>query len=1092
MKAMLRIMATVMVLTSGIALAATIEPDLANRLAAAGANEKLPVEFIMKEQPDALRLDPGLPMLPKAERRVRVARVLSDHAAATQRDVLDFLKTQEAAGKAEGIVSLWIVNEVAGFVTADVVNALAVRDDIADIVYGWAPCDLAVAKQTLQPHAAPVDGIEPNLVTTNARGAWKQGYTGQNVVLAVIDTGVWWTHEDLRNHLWVSSAYPHHGFNYASVQLYPGATNPSPYDTLTPLDYYTGVYHGTHCAGIATADGNYGNGTHDTMGVAPSTKLMCLPVLVYFNGDSERVMEQSVLLGYQFAISPPRDPTAGADVITMSLGIFYSRYPRRWSFRQAETNLMHAGLIHMVAAGNEGPGNRTLRCPGDCPPPWPNPANNPTDHDSSAVITIGATDNSDAPASFTSWGPSDWGGVPGYNDYLYPPGCKDPDVMMPGVNIYSTMPNGDTINGNTGYQSMSGTSMATPGSAGAVALMLSKNPNLGARGVDSILELCAVTDLGYTGKDDTFGAGRINCSLAVAFTPLPTGIRTLRYIIDDSAGGNNDHVINPGETINLPLWVINLNGYPTLGVSGTLRKDTIDPNFTLIDTVKNFGDINTDDSAFTGSNGFKFSVAGGCSNGYALRMTLVCRDASDSIWTNPLGLMVGTASLVGAGRVVHDPPPGGNGNGNLDPNETADLEIGIRNVGLGNAANVVVHLVSGDARFQILDSIGTYGAIEHDTTIYNTADQFRVHADATIPREFMIQCTLRISANGYSATRPYQIPCGVLTILDPIPDGPRTPALYYAYDDVDSFYVEHPDYNWIELRGRGTRLTLDDDQTVQVSLPVGFGPFKYYGTDYTQVSVCGNGFIMPGSFSLTTWTNEELPTTNMAAPMICGSWDDLYPPTGGGVWWFRDTLNHAFVVEWDSVAYYSPQTTFDKFEIVLYDSTQRGLGDNNEFAFQYYSANNYGSNTVGEQDPTQQIGINALFDGAYHRACAPVVAGRAIKFTTDTIATGITEPAPGFNRARLVLRSPENPFRGTGRVMFSLPSATPARLMVYDISGRQVRLLLSSNGAPLKAGSYALTWNGADDAGREAAGGIYFYRLETGLGVLARKTVKLD
>jgi hypothetical protein len=92
----------------------------------------------------------------------------------------------------------------------------------------------------------------------------------------------------------------------------------------------------------------------------------------------------------------------------------------------------------------------------------------------------------------------------------------DPDVCAPGVNILSTFWEGDQA-----YTTMSGTSMATPATAGCIALMLSKNPNLTPRMVDSVLECCAVRDLGPTGKDVTYGAGRINCSLAVAFTPFP-------------------------------------------------------------------------------------------------------------------------------------------------------------------------------------------------------------------------------------------------------------------------------------------------------------------------------------------------------------------------------------------------------------------------------------------------------------------------------------------------------------------------------------------------------------------------------------------
>ena len=114
-----------------------------------------------------------------------------------------------------------------------------------------------------------------------------------------------------------------------------------------------------------------------------------------------------MFLGFQFCISPPRDPTNGADVITTSLGLFTSNSPRYANYRAMERNIAAAGISHAIAAGNEGPSAQTIRTPGNCPPPWPNPANHPTDTATSAVITVGATDNSDNAASFTSIGPSD-------------------------------------------------------------------------------------------------------------------------------------------------------------------------------------------------------------------------------------------------------------------------------------------------------------------------------------------------------------------------------------------------------------------------------------------------------------------------------------------------------------------------------------------------------------------------------------------------------------------------------------------------------------------------------------------------------------
>ncbi|GEM_PF-3864689 len=492
----------------GISFSALIDPQLLSILEKASPNEKIPVDFALKERVNALKLDPTIENLPRPQRRARVGRVLMDFAERTQRDLLNYLRGKEQEGKVSNIVSLWIVNLVGCLATPDVIYEVANRTDIDFVLYAKVPVELTPIKEVVPRDFT--ESIQPNLLRINVRGAWKQGYTGQGIVIGVVDTGVRYTHEDLRNHLWTSTVYPKCGFNVASNQMNFGHPGPSSYDTLTPLDYYG---HGTHCAGITSADGTYGNGTRDTMGVAPSALIMSVPVDVYVHSPyPDTSLEKSMWFGLQFCVRPPRDTLNGADVITMSLGLTSTWLPRRRLHREVEENILAAGITHCVAAGNEGASK--LRVPGNCPPPWPHPQN-VGQGAPSAVISIGATDNNDNIASFSSRGPTrGWDTIPPWNDYS--PYLMDPDVCAPGVSILST-----SYSGDRSYTTMSGTSMATPHVAGCVALMLSKNPYLTPRQIDSILEMHAIVDLGATGKDTVFGAGRIDCSLAVAFTPPP-------------------------------------------------------------------------------------------------------------------------------------------------------------------------------------------------------------------------------------------------------------------------------------------------------------------------------------------------------------------------------------------------------------------------------------------------------------------------------------------------------------------------------------------------------------------------------------------
>jgi hypothetical protein len=155
----------------------------------------------------------------------------------------------------------------------------------------------------------------------------------------------------------------------------------------------------------------------------------------------------------------------------------------------------------VIAAGNEGSGNEpdNVRTPGDVP----------------RVITVGAVNCSDQAAGFSSRGPVTWEDVPPWNDHPYPPGLIKPDVAGPGVDTRSH-------NKCSGYSYKSGTSMATPHVAGAVALMLSANPGLTHDDLKLLLEDTAV-ELGEPGKDNVYGSGRVDAYEAVLQSATPDG-----------------------------------------------------------------------------------------------------------------------------------------------------------------------------------------------------------------------------------------------------------------------------------------------------------------------------------------------------------------------------------------------------------------------------------------------------------------------------------------------------------------------------------------------------------------------------------------
>ena len=423
----------------------------------------------------------------------------------------------------------------------------------------------------------------------------------------------------------------------------------------------------------------------------------------------------------------------------------------------------------------------------------------------------------------------------------------------------------------------------------------------------------------------------------------------------------------------------------------------------------------------------------------------------------------------------------GNDDGKWDAGESVAVFLTLKNFGMAGATNVSARIHAGDAYVTLYDASAEYGDIAGLDTATNSVP-FTMKAAPNTPREHVADFDLTISSAESTWQRTFSYPIGEYLSTDPIPDGPREPALYWAYDDADTLYAEHPTYDWVEVSGEGTRLDFpQNDDVIAVDIPAAFGPLRYYGQDYGQVSVSADGWIAAGDYTQDNFTNTGLPNASAPRATIFANWDDLYPgyDNSGYVYWCHDTANHRFIVEYDSVKYYSGSNR-DKFEVIFYDTTVATPTGDNVIVAQYKTANGYESSTVGIQDLTQAIAIQDLFNGARAHGAAPIAAGRAIKYTT-VAGIAVAEPVVSFSPQTSRLRLEQNPVSGAARVRFSLPRASNVRLEAYDRSGRRMSILTSGF---VPAGAHTVAWDT-----RHVPAGVYFLRLTATETVTAKAVI---
>ncbi len=454
--------------------------------------------------------------------------------------------------------------------------------------------------------------------------------------------------------------------------------------------------------------------------------------------------------------------------------------------------------------------------------------------------------------------------------------------------------------------------------------------------------------------------------------------------IDDYVG-NHDGIVNPGERFRLRVDLKNLGEVTATGVSAILR--TSEPGVTVHDSTASYGTI-LPDSTVSGDP-FDLEFGSGFEEGDVVPTTLQIWDSEGDTWNRSLNLTVRAGRLEFVSVALLDSPPGGNANGLLGRSESGRMQIAIANTGGGSLDDVEAVLVTSDTTVAIVDSTGFYGQSHAGDTLAGDFDRFGITAGPNLVPGQPVSLMLVLTGSGgtYTYADSFQLELATEEGTVHEPTGPDAYG-YWCYDDTDSASGRAPTYDWLDLSsGVGTVIdSVSDKDAATVTVPLPFG-FKYYGQNYSFLSICSNGFLALGYTSYRFGSNRPLPDTGGPTAMVAPFWDDLNPDEGSGgygtAYEYYDEANHRYMIEFKEFAHYGQQSIRETFQAVFYDpafhTTPTGDG---EIVFFYNRVSLNSGCTIGIEDHTETRAIEYLYNNSYPPTAAYLQSERAIRFTT--------------------------------------------------------------------------------------------------------------
>lgn len=450
------------------------------------------------------------------------------------------------------------------------------------------------------------------------------------------------------------------------------------------------------------------------------------------------------------------------------------------------------------------------------------------------------------------------------------------------------------------------------------------------------------------------------------------GLSIVDVAVEDTIEGDDDGVLDPNEIAVLRLTIENYYYLAISPVEGYLWAD-----HRGVSVMEEFDSV-TVDGYSENELVFKVQSSGEATGGGPAVMQLLC-DSRNGRTVLPFELELPPGGITVDSIHIED-SPGGDGDGTLEPGETATAAVLLTNHGSGEIAPFALNVYSTSGWTSISDG---------DSIIMPTISPMSStwSSDFTLAAHEEAFHGYPVGVEVHYYERDKYINTISLSLGTRNSDDPQGSDAwgYFAYDNTDVESGITPGA-FEDISSSGTFVELGDDEKIELQIPF---DFVYYGESYDTLTVCSNGWAAPGiqPYFMLDFYNLPIPGPNGPWGTLAIFWDDLEPLAGGGIYW--EDRGDQLIVQWEEMGHARFDGVSNTFQLVIYDpavhTTRTG---DSPIEFRYSgsiedvdSLEEY--STVGIESPDNGMGIECLFSTTYDDGAPIIGDGTAIRFTTN-------------------------------------------------------------------------------------------------------------